>query len=80
MDYIEFESYLSDLVHTLDKVLEEDCGHRIGFALFCFEFNKPGISNYISNANRNDMIEALEETLKRFKNDEVMPAVIPEKQ
>jgi len=42
----------------------------LGFALFVFEFIKPGISNYISNAMREDMIIALEEKLKIFKNQQ----------
>jgi len=42
----------------------------LGFALLVFPFNAPGISNYISNAERKDMIKALEETLRRWKNKE----------
>lgn len=42
----------------------------LGFALFTFEFNKPGMSNYISNASRDDMIIALEETVARFKQQQ----------
>lgn len=40
----------------------------LGFALLVFEFNKPGISNYVSNAQREDMIKSMEETLKRWKD------------
>lgn len=43
------------------------------FALFVFEKNAPGISNYISNANREDMILALKETINRFENKEDFP-------
>lgn len=39
----------------------------LGFALFVFEFHKPGVSNYISNAQRDDMILAIKETLARFE-------------
>ena len=49
----------------------------MGFALFVFEFNEPGISNYISNADRDSMIKALEETLERFKNNQVF--ITPER-
>lgn len=42
----------------------------LGFALIVFEFQKPEMSNYVSNAQRVDMIEALEETLKRWKNNQ----------
>jgi hypothetical protein len=40
----------------------------LGFALFVFEFYEPGMANYISNAQRADMIKALEETLARLKS------------
>jgi hypothetical protein len=40
----------------------------LGFALIVFEFHKPGLSNYLSNARREDMIKALEETLSRWKS------------
>lgn len=48
-----------------------------GFALFVFEFHKPGIGNYISNAQRQDMIKSLEETLARLKGSADFPT--PEK-
>lgn len=47
------------------KIQEEIPG--LGFAVFTFKFNEPGMSNYISNANREEMMTALEETLNRFK-------------
>ena len=40
----------------------------LGFALFVFQLKEPGIANYISNGQREDMIQALEETLERLKN------------
>ena len=39
----------------------------LGFAVFVFEFHTAGMSNYISNAQREDMIRAMEETLARLK-------------
>lgn len=45
----------------------------LGFALFCFEFHKPGMSNYISNAQREDMIKALKETIERLENKQDYP-------
>ena len=42
----------------------------LGFALLVFKFHEPGMSNYISNAHREDMIKSLEETVKRWKNNE----------
>lgn len=43
----------------------------MGFALLVFEFHKPGMGNYVSNANRKEMIECLEETAERFRKDQI---------
>jgi hypothetical protein len=45
----------------------------LGFALLVFEFNDSGMSNYISNAERQDMIKALEETVFRLKDEQDFP-------
>jgi hypothetical protein len=42
----------------------------LGFAFITFEFEGPCMTNYISNAQREDMIKALEETLQRLKAKE----------
>lgn len=42
----------------------------LGFCLLVFEFEKPGVSNYIANAQRQDMIKALKETIKRLESKE----------
>lgn len=39
----------------------------LGFCLLVFEFFEPGMANYLSNAQREDMIRALEETVARLK-------------
>lgn len=41
-----------------------------GCCLLIFEFDKPGISNYISNAERKSMIQALRETADRLENNQ----------
>lgn len=41
---------------------------KMGFALILFEFNKPGIGNYISNGKRKDMVKALRETADRLES------------
>jgi hypothetical protein len=46
----------------------------LGFALIVFPFGgDTRMTNYISNAQRADMIKALEETLHRWKNNEDFP-------
>lgn len=47
-----------------EKIKKEIPG--LGFCLLVFEFHKPGISNYLSNAQRADMILSLKETVKRL--------------
>lgn len=45
-----------------------------GFAFLLFEFHSPGTSNYISNAERADMIKALRETADRLEsNQDIKP-------
>jgi len=60
---------MRDLAQIIDSKIK-----GLGFALIVFPFyateNSPAISNYISNAKREDMIKALEETLARWKNNE----------
>ncbi len=64
-----------DIAHALDKKLNpnmtgpRDAEHRtVGFALLMFEFGEaPQWATWISNADRGDMIQAVEEWLKRVK-------------
>ena len=50
------------------KVADELPGK--GFCLIVFQFDQPGMANYISNADRESMILGLEETVKRLKAKE----------
>lgn len=61
------EKSMNEIAKFLGIILQ-----GLGFALFTFEFNKPGVSNYISNAQREDMIKSLKETLIRFENQEIV--------
>lgn len=45
----------------------------LGFALVTFEFNEPGMGNYISNAQRPDMIKSLKETVERLEKGQDFP-------
>ena len=46
----------------------------LGFVLIVFEFYKPGISNYISNAKREDMIKALRESANMLERKQDFPS------
>ena len=47
---------------------------RSCFALVVFKLDEPKIGNYISSAERDSMIEALEETIIKLKMNKDMPA------
>lgn len=41
----------------------------IGFCLIVYPFHEKGMSNYISNSQRDDMIVFLQETVNRLKKN-----------
>lgn len=45
----------------------------LGFALLLFDFNEPGMSNYISNAERATMVLALREAADRLSGAQDIP-------
>lgn len=66
------EGSLKLLAAGLNDVITEWFG-EMGFALVMFEFNHPGIGNYVSNAKREDMIKALRETADRLEKNQDIP-------
>ncbi len=57
-----------EMARTIDGILNgEQRPRRLGFALFIFEFGKTegGRVNYVSNADRPDMLVAVREWLAR---------------
>lgn len=73
------EDIMKQIAAGIQDVLE-DVAPGLGFALIVFKFNEPGVSNYISNAERSSMIEGLKETIKRLEAGEDIPAAIGEVQ
>ena len=58
------------LARTLDRVFNGDkhgAEREVGFALLVFDFNVPARVNYISNAERPKMLEAVQEWMARNK-------------
>jgi len=45
----------------------------VGWCVFTFSFGPGGIGNYISNANREDMVKALREMADNLENGGVFP-------
>jgi len=69
------EKVLRGLAKVVDGGLK-NFAPGFGFSLIVFKFNEPGISNYISNAKRTDMIKALKETVERLEKGQDIPATI----
>jgi len=57
---------MQEMANRVKSMLPED----FGFAIIVFPFNDLGISNYISNANRSDMIKTLRETADRIEKNQ----------
>jgi hypothetical protein len=62
---------MNALARTLDEWFNgNDKGHdrKVGFCLMVFDFGEgPGRANYISNADRADVVTLLKEQLARFE-------------
>jgi hypothetical protein len=56
---------MKDLADVLKKLIGDK---EVGFALFVFPFNKPGIWNYISTAQRTDMINSVRQIIDQLEN------------
>lgn len=68
----EFQKKMRTLGIMLNDILNESGKKEVGFCLLSFKFGEPteySRINYISNANRKDMIKALEDFLEREKEN-----------
>lgn len=79
MDCIEhaqkLDFALTGIARAVESVLRQEFGDKIGFALVVFEFGESETGNYISNADRLDMIKVLRATADRLeKRQDIPPA------
>jgi hypothetical protein len=66
----QHRSMMNTVAHVLDEAFNGDAkgkDRKVGFCLLVFNFGDEGRCNYISNAERIDMITLLKEQLKRFE-------------
>lgn len=68
----EYVQKMQELARFLDFSFNEEVGHKtraVGFCLLIFRFDeaKRGRMNYISNADRKDMIAALKELIAQME-------------
>ena len=58
-----------DLLATaIEQSLTNIYNHRVGFALFMFEFGSDEAGDYVSNANRKDMIHFMRDLADRLES------------
>ena len=51
------------------RMITQDLPEGFGFMLFLFSFGEGGVNFYISNAQREDMIEAMKEWIERQEGE-----------
>ena len=74
-----YEEAMQNFARELSEVLDKLHGKHIGFTLITFDYDDPnGATNYISNADREDMILALGELIKVLKDHKDMPSSVGE--
>jgi hypothetical protein len=70
---------LDILAKALEELLSDMYGvERIGFALFMFNFDTSLVGDYLSNAEREDMIKFMRELADRLEKGEFIPRTIGE--
>ena len=62
-DLLQTEEMMRSLGEAITDVFP-----GMGFVVLAFEFNEPGISNYISNANKDDIVKTLRETADKLES------------
>lgn len=60
-------------MRAMGEALREVLPKGLGFALLVFATDNPGLANYISNCDREDMIKALRETADRLEKGQIIP-------
>jgi len=74
----QFRETMNTLARTLDEIFNGDAkgaDRKTGFILMVFPFNEVGAggrANYISNANRANVVTMLKEQIKRFEGQPEM--------
>jgi len=65
----KYREMMNNLAKGIDKILNGDeKPKKVGFCLMMFNFgDSPGRCNYISNADRADVVTLLKEQLARFE-------------
>lgn len=70
------KQFTGHLMRVIAKSITKMLPPKFLFTLLVFGEGEPGISNYISNCSRDDMIKALRETADRLERNEDNPRTL----
>jgi hypothetical protein len=65
---VEKEEIVKHKMQGIAKKVEEELPKGFGFVVLAFEFDKKGQMMYVSNANRSDVVVAMEEWIIKTSN------------
>jgi len=71
----EYRAMMNDLARAIDQFFNGEAtgaARKTGYVLMVFPFGEGGRCNYISNANRADVMVMLKEQMKRFEGQAEM--------
>lgn len=63
------EEIVKSKMQTIAKKVNDELPEGFGFVVLSFVFDNPGQMMYISNANRDDVVKAMEEFIQKTKNN-----------
>ena len=69
MEEKEAEEIVKSKLQGIAKKVNDELPTGFGFVVLSFSFNKPGMMMYVSNANREDIVQAMKEWIEKTENN-----------
>ena len=63
------EEIVKSKMQEIARKVKEELPEGFGFVVLAFKFNEKGQMIYTSNANREDVVEAMKEFIEKTKNN-----------
>ena len=63
------EEYLKSKMQDIARKVQEELPEDFGFVLLTYRHNSKGELIYVSNSNREDVVEAMKEFIEKTKNN-----------
>lgn len=61
----DIRGVMNGIGHMIDEAIEEHADRKMGFMLMVFDFGEGSRMSYISNAERGDILKALQEFIEK---------------